>query len=134
MLTRRIPATCARTRASRGCWAHARRRFFEVLGEKPKALQLVLRLIGRLYQLERAWDQAPVGDARAALRQEHLPGHSMAATPRARIALAPRSLLGKACSYLLNHWDVFVEHQQHLFTRLDNNLVENAIRPSAIGK
>jgi len=29
---------------------------------------------------------------------------------------------------------VLVAHQQHSFTRLDNNLVENAIRPSAIGK
>ena len=46
----------------------------------------------------------------------------------------PQSQLGKACSYLLNHWAVLVAHQEHAFTRLDNNLVENAIRPSAIGK
>ncbi len=46
----------------------------------------------------------------------------------------PRSLLGKACASLLDHWDVLVAHKQHSFTRLDNNLVENAIRPSAIGK
>jgi hypothetical protein len=46
----------------------------------------------------------------------------------------PQSLLGKACSYLLNHWEVLVAHQNHSFTRIDHNLVENAIRPSAIGK
>lgn len=120
-----------------GCWAHARRRFFEALGEKPKAVELVLRLIGRLYQLERGWDEAQMGESRAALRQEHF------ARPQRwlqrvvlglRAQVLPRSLLGKACSYLLDHWDVLVAHQQHAFTRLDNNLVENAIRPSAIGK
>lgn len=120
-----------------GCWAHARRRFFEALGEKPKAVQLVLRLIGRLYQLEREWDEAQVGDDRAALRQEHF-ARPLRWLRRIVLGLRsqvlPRSLLGKACSYLLDHWDVLVAHQQHAFTRLDNNLVENAIRPSAIGK
>jgi hypothetical protein len=46
----------------------------------------------------------------------------------------PQSNLGKACTYLLNNWDVLTAHVNHANTRLDNNLVENAIRPSAIGK
>ena len=120
-----------------GCWAHARRRFFEAIGEKPKAVQLVLRLIGKLYQLEREWDEAQVGDARAALRQKHFarPLYWLRRVVLGlRSQVLPRSLLGKACSYLLDHWDALVAHQQHSFTRLDNNLVENAIRPSAIGK
>lgn len=120
-----------------GCWAHARRRFFEALGEKPKAVELVLRLIGQLYQLERGWDEAQVGDSRAALRQEHF-ARPLRWLRRVvlglRAQVLPRSLLGKACSHLLDHWDVLVAHQQHAFTRLDNNLIENAIRPSAIGK
>jgi transposase len=120
-----------------GCWAHARRRFFEAVGEKPKAAQLVLRLIGQLYQLERGWDEAQVGAARAALRQEHF-ARPLRWLRRVALGLRsqvlPRSQLGKACSYLLDHWDALVAHQQHSFTRLDNNIVENAIRPSAIGK
>jgi hypothetical protein len=44
----------------------------------------------------------------------------------------PQSQLAMASSYLLNHRDVLVAHREHPFTRLDNNLVENAIRPSAI--
>jgi transposase len=120
-----------------GCWAHARRRFFEAVGEKPKAAQLVLRLIGQLYQLDRGWDEAQVGAARAALRQEHF-ARPLRWLRRVALGLRsqvlPRSQLGKACSYLLDHWDALVAHQQHSFTRLDNNLVENAIRPSAIGK
>ena len=39
-----------------GCWAHARRKFIEAQGEKPKATRVVLKLIARLYRLERAWD------------------------------------------------------------------------------
>jgi transposase len=120
-----------------GCWAHARRKFFEALAEHPKAGQLMLRLIARLYQLEGQWDEQNVGEARAALRQAHF------ARPLywlRRIALGlrtktlPRSGLGQACAYLLNQWAPLTAHLQHSQTRLDNNLVENAIRPSAIGK
>jgi transposase len=46
----------------------------------------------------------------------------------------PKSALGKACTYLLAQWTPLTEHLNHGQTRLDNNLVENAIRPSAIGK
>ena len=42
--------------------------------------------------------------------------------------------LGKACDYLLSQWAPLSAHLHHGESRLDNNLVENAIRPSAIGK
>jgi transposase len=120
-----------------GCWAHARRYFVEALSEKPKAVQLVLRLISQLYRLETRWDEAKVGEQRAVLRQENF-ARPLRWLRRVTLGLKqqalPRSLLGKACSYLLEHWDGLVAHQQYSATRLDNNLVENAIRPSAIGK
>ena len=120
-----------------GCWAHARRGFHDAIAERPKAANLVLRVIGRLYQLEAQWDEAKVAEARAALRQEHfarpLRWLRRIVEGLSRQAL-PQSQLGQACAYLLNHWDVLVAHQRYAFTRLDNNLVENAIRPSAIGK
>jgi hypothetical protein len=100
-------------------------------------VQVVLRLIGQLYQLEREWNQARVGHTRAALRQDHF-ARPLRWLRRVvlglRAEVLPRSLLGKARSYLLDHWDALVAHERHSFTRLDNNLVENAIRPSAIGK
>jgi transposase len=120
-----------------GCWAHARRKFFEALADSPKAAQWVLRLIGRLYALERQWDEQNVGDQRAELRTKHF------ARPLywlKRVALRmqqqalPKSGLGQACAYLLNQWTPLTAHLQYSQTRLDNNLVENAIRPSAIGK
>lgn len=120
-----------------GCWAHARRYFVEALENHPKPARVVLRLISRLYQREAEWDEAKVGDERAALRQKYfartlrwLHGIVVSQSQRA----LPKSQLGKACTYLLNDWDALIAHQQHADTRLDNNLVENAIRPSAIGK
>lgn len=120
-----------------GCWAHARRYFIEAMTERPKAVNLVLRLIGRLYTLEHQWDEANVGDTRSALRREHFARplcylKRVAAGLRAKAL--PRSLLGKACSYLLEHWEPLTAHIDHAQSRIDNNLIENAIRPSAIGK
>jgi hypothetical protein len=46
----------------------------------------------------------------------------------------PQSQCGKAITYLLNQWDTLVAHASHGYTRLDTNLIENSIRPSAVGK
>jgi hypothetical protein len=119
-----------------GCWAHARRRFFEAAGERPRTADRVLRLIGQLYQLEREWDETEVGAQRAALRQEHFARplarlHQLASALQKRVL--PKSGLGQACAYLLEHWTSLTAHLRHSQTRLDTNAVENAIRPSKLG-
>lgn len=119
-----------------GCWAHARRRFFEAAAERPRTAERVLRLIGQLYAFEREWDEAGVGENRAALRQEHftrplLRLRRLVTALQARVL--PKSGLGQACSYLLGHWQPLTAHQRHSHTRLDTNSVENAIRPSKLG-
>ena len=53
---------------------------------------------------------------------------------RVRQQVLPKSKLGQACDYLLNQWEPLMNHQHYGESRLDNNLVENAIRPSCIGK
>ena len=122
-----------------GCWAHARRYFHEALADAPARAGFVLRLIAQLYRLERTWDEA--GLVQPVLRAQRRRSefgltlsllHRTAA--RLRELTLPRSLLGQACTYLLGHWDVLVAHCAHGRTRLDNNAVENAIRPSAVGK
>jgi transposase len=121
-----------------GCWAHARRPFHEALQEAPVQAGFVLRLIGHLYHYEKTWDEAGrSGPAlRAALRQSHFGLtlrllHRTAEHLRARVL--PKSLLGKACSYLLGQWDKLVAHTEHGRTRLDNNSIENAVRPTKLG-
>jgi transposase len=46
----------------------------------------------------------------------------------------PRSLTGEALSYAQNQWDKLIAYLEDGRVQIDNNLVENAIRPSAIGK
>jgi transposase len=120
-----------------GYWAHARRKFFEAQAERPADAARVLGLITQLYQHERAWDEANVGDRRAALRQEHFarPLAELKALAQELLAgpVLPQSGLGKACGYLLGHWVPLTAHLQRSQTKLDTNAVENAIRPSKLG-
>ncbi len=119
-----------------GCWAHVRRRFFDAAAERPKTAARVLDLIGRLYAMEARWDEAKVGEQRAALRQEHFAAplrrlRRLVTALRARVL--PKSGLGQACAYLLGRWTTLIAHLRHSHTRLDTNSVENAIRPSKLG-
>jgi hypothetical protein len=121
-----------------GCWAHARRYFSKALEESPVRAGFILRLIGSLYHYENIWDAQGCGPAhRAALRSSHF-ALTLRLLKRCALKLRelvrPKSALGEACTYLLNHWEVLVAHCDHGRSRIDNNLIENAIRPSAIGK
>lgn len=123
-----------------GCWAHARRGFFEAQRENPRIVTAMLRLIGRLYRRERDWDAAELSPGQRAIERAKPEGlartlgaiRTLALRTRQRVL--PKSLLGKACSYLLNQWEPLSAHANLGITKLDNNLVENAIRPSCIGK
>ena len=121
-----------------GCWAHARRMFHDALGEAPQRAGFVLKLIGRLYLDERDWTQAGLNGPR--LRSALRTGHwtlSLKLLRRTALRLRelalPKSQLGQACGYLLNQWESLIAHLRHGRTRLDTNLMENAIRPTKLG-
>lgn len=123
-----------------GCWAHARRGFFEAQSERPRLAKAALRLIARMYRREKEWDEQklePWQRAKERAKPEGL-ARTMEALRRlalwARAKVLPKSNLGKACDYLLSQWTPLTTHLYHGASRLDNNLVENAIRPSCIGK
>lgn len=46
----------------------------------------------------------------------------------------PKSRIGKAVIYCLNHWEGLNVYLQDGMLEIDNNLVENAIRPVALGR
>ena len=121
------------------CWAHARRKFVEAEREAPQAIGMVLRLIGYLYHMEKEWDRKgwTGRELRSALRRGHYT-HTLVLLKKLALLLRqrarPKSGLGKACGYLLSQWSPLVSHCMFGETRLDNNLIENAIRPSAVGK
>jgi len=53
---------------------------------------------------------------------------------RAGSPVLPRSPLGKAVRYTLSQWETLVRYLEDGRYEIDTNLVENAIRPSCIGK
>jgi transposase len=120
-----------------GCWAHARRGFHEALGEGPAAAWIVGQ-IGQLYAVEKALREHRAGpDLRAAVRA----WQSQPVLRRLRRALElirrrvlPKSLLGQAIDYTLNRWEALTRYVADGRLEIDNNLCENAIRPTAIGK
>jgi transposase len=123
-----------------GCWAHARRKFFEAQGEKPRIAKAALRLIGRMYARERDWDEKKVTGRERRDARQGPDGLMRTMTALKRLALwarervLPKSGIGKACDYLLGQWKPLSRHLEFGVTKLDNNLVENAIRPSCVGK
>jgi transposase len=120
------------------CWAHTRRKFFDAQRENAQAVRVVLKLIGRMYQLEREWDEAAIANEERARRRQSGFARSLkwlhALTLSLRSQVLPQSGLGKACDYLLGHWEPLTAHIRHGHTKLDTNLVENAIRPTCVGK
>ena len=121
-----------------GCLAHARRGFFEAREQAPPITGWLLNQIGILYGWEAQWRQSRAGPAaREALRASHS-RMVMERLHRALKKLQPRylpqSLLGQAIGYALNQWPALVRFLEHGEVEIDNNLVENAIRPTAVGK
>src|SRR5580704_7677970 len=121
-----------------GCWAHARRGFFEAQEQAPKVAGWFLNQIGQMYGWEK---QLRLSRAGPALRQAHRRAHSRMVVERCHRALhllrpryLPQSPMGQAITYALNQWTTLSRFLDHGEVEIDNNLVENAIRPTAIGK
>jgi transposase len=121
-----------------GCWAHARRNFFEAQEQAPRVAGWVLNQIGLLYRWEEELRQSRAGPV---LRQVQRSSHHRMVVERLHRVLnkllsryLPQSLMGQAIGYALNQWPMLVRFLEHGEVEIDNNLVENAIRPTAIGK
>ncbi len=122
-----------------GCMAHARRKFYEAKAEGADA-QWMLAHMQQLYRIEARLrnDQATPEEVQAERIE-----HSAPIIERIKGWLdelkrshkhLPTSLTGAAISYTLNQWDKLSGYLKDGRVQIDNNLVENAIRPSAIGK
>jgi transposase len=121
-----------------GCLAHARREFFEARAEDRAAADTILTQIGALYTIERAARERGLDPpGRMALRLEHAPPiwadlHPQLEALQGRCL--PQSGLGKAAAYMLAEWTALQGYLRDGRFEIDNNLCENAIRPTALGK
>jgi len=121
-----------------GCWAHARRKFNDALKEDESGARYALEQIGMLYNVEAmATDQELDHDQRAALR-ERLAYPILCAFEKWLVNYYPKALLqGRMYKALTYTYSLFHRlSRYHLDGRyqIDNNLVENAIRPLALGR
>jgi transposase len=123
-----------------GCWAHVRRKFHDALEAEPRTAGWLLRQIQNLYRVEaRLRESKAAPKLRAAVRASE----SRMIVERLERALVrlksshrylPQSLLGLAIDYTLGQWSTLNVFLQDGRVEIDNNLVENAIRPTALGK
>lgn len=122
------------------CWAHARRKFHEALLGGQTLAAAPLKAIAGLYVVEKDLRDSRAGPAeRAVARLQHgvpildrlrddlvaLRGHG---------SVLPKSPLGRAIDYTLGLWPKLRTFIRHGEVEIDNNLIENAIRPTAVGK
>lgn len=122
------------------CWAHVRRKFDEAREAHPRQAATVLLLIQRLYQIEKQLREARVSaKLRGIIRQQHsrMIVQRIGALLRRwqeQHTFLPQSHMGKAIAYTLTLWPHLQVYLEDGRAHIDNNQVENAIRPTAIGK
>jgi transposase len=128
------------TIALAGCWAHVRRKFFEALEQSPKTAGWILRQIQNLYQVEARLREQQAGPRLREADRAHQSRPIVERIKRAVVRLKssgrnlPQSLLSIAIDYTLGQWQTLNVYLGEGKIEIDNNLVENAIRPTAVGK
>jgi transposase len=120
-----------------GCMAHARRKFHQLwANHKSQIAEEALPLFGRLYEIEREVQNLD-GNQRKAIRQQRSrPAadalHVWLAAQRQRVP--DGSATAKAIDYSLGRWGPLTRYLDEGALPIDNNWVENQIRPIAIGR
>jgi len=121
-----------------GCMAHARRYFFKAKDSDATRAETALNYFGQLYEVERHIRQTGLdADQTRSYRQEHskavvetLFGWAEKEYDRT----TPKSPMGKAIYYLLQRKEKLSQYLEDGRLEIDNNLVENSIRPLALGR
>ena len=120
-----------------GCWAHVRRGIHEAMAETKLAAWFVGQ-IGQLYAVEKKLREKKGGPKlRAAMRvwqSRPVLARMRRAMELVRRRTLPQGFLGQAIDYALKRWEALNRFVEDGTLEIDNNLIENAIRPSALGK
>ena len=121
-----------------GCMAHIRRKFEKALDNDKERATHVLTTMQGLYAIERkAREEGFSHEQRLALRQEEarpIMDELKAWLLENRDQVLPKDSIGEAITYACNRWKYMERYLEDGKLEIDNNLVENAIRPVAIGR
>ncbi len=120
-----------------GCWAHARRKFFDLHQANASSMALeALTRIGQLYDIEQQGMELSI-EARLQLRVEQSQPALNALHEwliQTRIKTANGGGSAKALDYVLKRWPALIRYAETGHLPIDNNPVENVIRLIALGK
>lgn len=122
------------------CMAHARRKFVEATDSDPPEVKHYLTQVGKLYQLEKELREGKADYATRYERRQEIAVPILADLkkwmedlPVERMIL-PKSPLGKAIAYSLNRWEGLCAYTKDGKLEIDNNYIENKVRPLALGR
>jgi transposase len=123
-----------------GCFAHARRYFFEAsrVNKESLSAQEAIKHIRRLYRLEDELRSENMDDAAFVEKRKARAGPILETFKtwllKRKDEGPPSLLLGKAIHYSLSQWDKMVRYLESPYLTPDNNACENAIRPFVLGR
>lgn len=120
-----------------GCMAHARRKFFDLhVANQSQVAAEALRRIAELYAIEARGADLDGAERQMLRAQEALPKlqamHDW--LQQTRQSVADGGGLAKAMDYSLKRWTALSRYARSATLPIDNNPVENVIRPIAVGK
>jgi hypothetical protein len=121
-----------------GCMAHARRKFEKAKDNDLKRAEYVLERMQQLYLTEReAREKGLSFEQRKELRVEQsLPVlKELEKWMKEQLPeVLPKSSIGQAITYTLGLWNRLTRYIDNGHVEIDNNLIENSIRPVALGR
>jgi transposase len=120
------------------CLAHARRKFNDALPNNKEVAEYVLAEIQKLYAIERhITDKNITDEAKLQYRKENavpLLDEVGKWMQEKYVTVLPKSAIGMALGYSLKRWDKLSLYASTSILNIDNNPVENSIRPVALGR
>ncbi len=119
-----------------GCWAHARRRFFEAqVTDRERAL-VGMGFIKKLYEADRVASRAPPSrrtEERRRLAEPVLEAFKAWLDAESLVVL-PKAPIADAIGYARNQWDALTRFLEDARLKLDNNAAERQLRRVAVGR
>jgi transposase len=119
------------------CWAHARRKFFDLFqaSQSPVA-QEALQRMAVLYAIEAEGQDLSTAERQRLRAEKSRPLLSALHDwlQQTRLRTAPNTATAKAIDYSLKRWAALTRYAETGHLPIDNNPVENSIRPIALGK
>jgi transposase len=120
------------------CWAHARRKFYDAQDSDTGRATHALQQIQLLYAIERKAKEQSLNEEEILMlrKKEAVPilNKLQEWMKQTYIEVLPKSPMGKAIGYSLERWAQLLIYTTDGKLNIDNNPVENAIRPVAIGR